>query len=101
MREYIQGLITGGVFVFAFMVLIASQKPSKKHSSKTYRSKLIELEDRVGMVESLLKENFRLVGENFLFLKNTAGVSSDTDYNMNSLALIKEPYLLDKLYKIK
>ena len=30
MKSYIQGLITGGVFVFAFMVLTGSQLPKEK-----------------------------------------------------------------------
>jgi len=97
MKSYIQGLITGGVFVFAFIVILGNQKAPKNKGLKTYRAKIIEIEDRIGMVESILNERFKMVGENFLYLKNNTGVSSISEYNLNSMTLIQNPYSFDNL----
>ena len=66
MKSYVQGLITGAVFVFSFMVLMGNQKPF----SKTFKDKLMEVENRVGMIEGTVKEKFKIVGKNFLFLES-------------------------------
>ena len=39
MKSYIQGLITGGVFVFAFMVLMGSTTPLQKSTTLGQKSK--------------------------------------------------------------
>tara|TARA_B100000945_G_C20117495_1_gene473231 strand:- start:113 stop:391 length:279 start_codon:yes stop_codon:yes gene_type:complete len=90
MKSYIQGLITGSVFTFAFVVLLSNQKPF----SKTFKSKLMEVENRVGMVESIIKERFKIVGENFLYLENKTSVPLDLEYNFNCMTLMNEPFLL-------
>tara|TARA_B100000401_G_C52210246_1_gene441152 strand:+ start:241 stop:522 length:282 start_codon:yes stop_codon:yes gene_type:complete len=93
MKSYVQGLITGAVFVFSFMVLMGNQKPF----SKTFKDKLMEVENRVGMIEGTVKEKFKIVGKNFLFLEDKTDIPLDLEYNYNCMSLINEPfYLFDK-----
>ena len=65
MKSYIQGLITGSTLMFLLMIIMGSQKPF----SKTYKMKLQEIENRVGILESTVKERFKIVGENFYILR--------------------------------
>ena len=88
MKSYLQGMLTGGALVLSFLLLIGSQK----QFSKTYRDKLVEIEDRVGMLEGVVKERFKLVGENFIFLRDKNGFSMNTEYNFNSMILVDETY---------
>ena len=90
MKSYLQGLITGSVFIFAFLVLLSNQKPF----SKTFKTKLMEVENRVGMVESIMKDKFKIVGENFLYLEDKTSVPLDLEYNFNCMTLINEPFYL-------
>ena len=55
MKSYLQGMLTGGALVLSFMFLIGAQKYSQKQFSKTYRDKLVEIDDRVGMLEGVVK----------------------------------------------
>jgi len=91
MKSYIQGLITGIAFAFTFMVLIGNQKPF----SKTFKDKLMEVENRVGMMEGTVKEKFKIVGKNFLYLEDKTNTPLDLEYNFNCMALINEPFYLN------
>ena len=91
MKSYIQGLITGIVFAFTFMVFIGNQKPF----SKTFKDKLLEVENRVGMMEGTVKEKFKIVGKNFLYLEDKTSAPLDLEYNFNCMALINEPFYLN------
>tara|TARA_B100001250_G_C19428004_1_gene626189 strand:- start:63 stop:350 length:288 start_codon:yes stop_codon:yes gene_type:complete len=88
MKSYIQGLLTGGIFTFAFMVFLSNQKPF----TKTFKDKLMEVENRVGMLESIMKEKFIIVGTNFQHLENKTNSPVDLEYKFNYLSLINEPY---------
>ena len=92
MKSYLQGMLTGGALVLSFMLLIGSQKYSQKQFSKTYRDKLVEIEDRVGMLEGVVKERFKLAGENFIFLRDKNSFSINTEYNFNSMILVDDTY---------
>tara|TARA_B100000214_G_C23860722_1_gene577935 strand:- start:198 stop:509 length:312 start_codon:yes stop_codon:yes gene_type:complete len=92
MKSYLQGMLTGGALVLSFMFLIGAQKYSQKQFSKTYRDKLVEIEDRVGMLEGVVKERFKLAGENFIFLRDKNSFSMNTEYNFNSMILVDETY---------
>ena len=92
MKSYIQGLITGSTLMFLFMIIMGSQKPF----SKTYKMKLQEVENRVGILESTVKERFKIVGENFLHLENKTNSPLDLEYNFKSMTLISEPFIWDK-----
>ena len=97
MNSYLQGFVSGGVFVFAFIVFLGSKEP-KKQFSKSYRVKLVEIENRVSFVEGVLEEKFKLIGENFLYLKSTVGILTDTEYNYNSVGLIEDPFILERQF---
>ena len=92
MKSYTQGLITGSTLMFLLMIIMGSQKPF----SKTYKMKLQEIENRVGILESTVKERFKIVGENFLHLENTPHSPLDLEYNFKSMTLISEPFIWEK-----
>jgi len=92
MKSYIQGLITGGAIVFSFMILLGNNKKPKKNLSKTYRTKLIEIEDRIGMLEGSVNERFKMVGENFIYLKEKFSISVNTEFDFKSIKLIDDPF---------
>tara|TARA_B100000767_G_C19735065_1_gene523518 strand:+ start:1489 stop:1779 length:291 start_codon:yes stop_codon:yes gene_type:complete len=91
MKSYLSGLLTGGLIVFSFMIALGS-KNKKNNFSDTYRSRLIKLEDRLGMVEGSVNRRFTVVGENFLHLRNKIPISVSTEYSYNSLQLKNEPF---------
>ena len=92
MKSYIQGMITGGAIVLSFMILLGNNKNSRKKTTKTYRTKLIEMEDRIGMLEGSVNERFKMVGENFIYLKNQFAITVNSEYNFKSTKLINDPF---------
>ena len=92
MKLYIQGMITGGVIVLSFMILLGNNKNSRKKTTKTYRTKLIEMEDRIGMLEGSVNERFKMVGENFIYLKDQFAISVNSEYDFKSTKLINDPF---------
>jgi len=92
MKSYIQGFITGSIIVLSFMILLGNNKTSKRKLSKTYREKLIEMEDRIGMLEGSVNERFKMVGENFIYLKEKFSISVNTEFDYKSIKLIDEPF---------
>ena len=92
MKSYIQGMITGGAIVLSFMILLGNNKNSKKKTTKTYRTKLIEMEDRIGMLEGSVNERFKMVGENFIYLKDQYAISVNSEYDFKSTKLINDPF---------
>tara|TARA_B110000003_G_scaffold173795_1_gene173452 strand:+ start:6868 stop:7161 length:294 start_codon:yes stop_codon:yes gene_type:complete len=92
MKSYLNGLLTGGLIVFSFMIVLGSKNKKKDNFSDTYRSRLIKLEDRLGMVEGSVNRRFMVVGENFLHLRNKIPISVSTEYSYNSLQLKNEPF---------
>ena len=92
MKSYLNGLLTGGLIVFSFMIVLGSKNKKKDNFSDTYRSRLIKLEDRLGMVEGSVNRRFMVVGENFLHLRNKIPISVSTEYSYNSPKLKNEPF---------
>tara|TARA_Y100001970_G_C13999864_1_gene732775 strand:- start:111 stop:419 length:309 start_codon:yes stop_codon:yes gene_type:complete len=92
MKSYIQGMITGGAIVLSFMILLGNNKNSRKKTTKTYRTKLIEMEDRIGMLEGSVNERFKMVGENFIYLKDQFAISVNSEYDFKSTKLINDPF---------
>ena len=92
MKSYIQGMITGGAIVLSFIILLGNNKNSRKKTTKTYRTKLIEMEDRIGMLEGSVNERFKMVGENFIYLKDQYAVSVNSEYDFKSTKLINDPF---------
>ncbi len=92
MKSYLQGMLTGSLIVFSCMALIGNKKKSKSTKSKTYRSKLIEIEDRIGMLEGSMNDRFKLVGENFIYLKDKFSISVNSDFDYKSRRLTQDPF---------
>tara|TARA_B100000131_G_scaffold316197_1_gene355873 strand:- start:559 stop:861 length:303 start_codon:yes stop_codon:yes gene_type:complete len=92
MKSYIWGFISGSIFILAFVALVGMQKPTVKKPSKTYKMKIIELENRLGMIEGIIKERFKLVGENFMYLEGKTQIPIDQEYLLNNQLLIEDPY---------
>ena len=92
MKSYIQGMMTGGAIVLSFMILLGNNKNSRKKTTKTYRTKLIEMEDRIGMLEGSVNERFKMVGENFIYLKDQFAISVNSEYDFKSTKLINDPF---------
>jgi len=92
MKSYLNGLITGGLIVFTFMIALGSKNKTKEKFSDTYRNRLIKLEDRLGMIEGSVNRRFMVVGENFLHLKNKVPIPLSTEFSYNSLQLKNEPF---------
>ena len=92
MKSYFQGMITGGAIVLSFMILLGNNKNSRKKITKTYRTKLIEMEDRIGMLEGSVNERFKMVGENFIYLKDQFAISVNSEYDFKSTKLINDPF---------
>ena len=92
MKSYIQGMITGGAIFLSFMILLGNNKNSRKKTTKTYRTKLIEMEDRIGMLEGSVNERFKMVGENFIYLKDQYAISVNSEYDFKSTKLINDPF---------
>jgi len=92
MKSYFNGVLTGGLIVFTLVIALGSENKKKENFSDTYRSRLIKLEDRLGMVEGSVNRRFTIVGENFLHLRNKVPISVSTEYSYNSLQLKNEPF---------
>ena len=92
MKSYIQGMMTGGAIVLSFMILLGNNKNSRKKTTKTYRTKLIEMEDRIGMLEGSVNERFKMVGENFIYLKDQFAITVNSEYDFKSTKLINDPF---------
>ena len=92
MKSYFNGVLTGGLIVFTLVIALGSKNKKKGNFSDTYRSRLIKLEDRLGMVEGSVNRRFTIVGENFLHLRNKVPISVSTEYSYNSLQLKNEPF---------
>ena len=50
MQSYIKGLITGVVITSTMVFFSANKKKSKQKLLKTHRQKILEIEDRIGML---------------------------------------------------
>ena len=100
MKSYLQGMLTGGLIVISCIVLIGNKKKPKKTVSKTTRAKFIEIEDRIGMLEGSVNNRFKMVGENFIYLKDKFSISVNTDFDYKSTRLIQNPfpYKMNKWY---
>ena len=92
MKSYLHGMLTGGLIVFSFMFLMGNKKKSKKTISKTTQGKFIEIEDRLGMLEGSVNDRFKMVGENFIYLKDKFSISVNTDFDYKSTSLIQNPF---------
>ncbi len=92
MKSYLQGMLTGILIVISFMVLIGTKKRPNKLASKNTRAKFIEIEDRIGMLEGSVNDRFRMVGENFIYLKDKFSISVNTDFDYKSTSLIQNPF---------
>ena len=92
MKSYFNGVLTGGLIFFTLVIALGSKNKKKENFSDTYRSRLIKLEDRLGMVEGSVNRRFTIVGENFLHLRNKVPISVSTEYSYNSLQLKNEPF---------
>ena len=92
MKSYLHGMLTGGLIVFSFMFLMGNKKKSKKTVSKTTRAKFIEIEDRLGMLEGSVNDRFKMVGENFIYLKDHYAISVNSEYDFKSTKLINDPF---------
>ena len=84
------------MMVMVLVLSIGSKKRTGKSFSDTYRNRLIRLEDRIGMVEGSVNERFKIVGENFLHLKNKIPVSIESEYSFKSLSLTSNPFPFEK-----
>ena len=92
MISYFRGFFTGVVLVLIVMLSLGNKKRTGKVFSKTYRNRLIKIEDRIGMLEGSVNERFVTVGENFLHLKNKIPITINSEYNYKSLSLINNPF---------
>tara|TARA_A100001011_G_C13921453_1_gene679315 strand:- start:3 stop:299 length:297 start_codon:yes stop_codon:yes gene_type:complete len=92
MKSYLQGILTGGLIVFSVVVLMGNKKKPKKIASKTTRSKFMEIEDRIGMLEGSVNDRFKMVGENFIYLKDKFSISVHSDYDYKSTRLTQNPF---------
>ncbi len=92
MKSYLQGLITGILITLSFIFSLANKKNDKRNLSKTYRQKIIEIEDRIGMLEGSVNDRFKLAGENFIHLKNKFSISVNSDFAYRSQKLMQEPF---------
>ena len=92
MQSYLQGLITGILLVLSFLIFCANKKKRTRELSKTYREKIIDIEDRIGMLEGSVNDRFRLTGENFIYLKDKFSISVNSDFDFKSKKLIQNPF---------
>ena len=92
MKSYLQGLITGILITLSFIFSLANKKNDKRNLSQTYRQKIIEIEDRIGMLEGSVNDRFKLAGENFIHLKNKFSISVNSDFAYRSQKLMQEPF---------
>ena len=92
MQSYFQGLITGILLALTFLIFSANKKNPARELSKTYREKIIDIEDRIGMLEGSVNDRFRLTGENFIYLKDKLSISVNSDFDFRSKKLIQNPF---------
>ena len=92
MQSYLQGLITGILLVLTFLIFSANKMKPTRELSKTYREKITNIEDRIGMLEGSVNDRFRLTGENFIYLKDKLSISVNSDFDFRSRKLIQNPF---------
>ena len=92
MQSYLQGLITGILLVLTFLIFSANKKKPTRELSKIYGKKIIDIEDRIGMLEGSVNDRFRLTGENFIYLKDKFSISVNSDFDFKSKKLIQNPF---------
>ena len=92
MQSYRQGMITGGAIVLCALILMGNSERTKNKFSRTYKEKLIQLENRIGFIEGSIGEKFRLVGENFIEIRDGTLISVSSEYTYRSVARIDKPY---------
>ena len=74
------------------MIFSAYKKKPTRELSKTYREKIINIEDRIGMLEGSVNDRFRLTGENFIYLKDKLSISVNSDFDFRSRKLTQNPF---------
>ena len=94
MQSYLQGLITGVLLVLSFLIFSANKKKPTRELSKTYREKIIDIEDRIGMLEGAGGGGGGGGGENFIYLKDKFSISVNSDFDFKSKKLIQNPFPL-------
>ena len=99
MQSYLQGLITGILLALTFLIFSANKKKATRELSKTYREKIINIEDRIGMLEGSVNDRFRLTGENFIYLKDKLSISVNSDFDFKVKNLSKTHFLINKTTK--
>ena len=62
-NSFCSGILTGIFMVSVIVVLSSNQKHPSKTFSKTYKQKLLDLENRLGMLEASVEEGFIIIGE--------------------------------------
>ena len=92
MKSYLQGLITGILLALTFLIFSANKKKPARELPKSYREKIINIEDRIGMLEGSVNDRFRLTGENFIYLKDKFAISVNSDFDFRSRKLIQNPF---------
>ena len=89
-NSFCSGILTG-IFMFAVIIVLSSnQKHPSKTFSKTYKQKLLDLENRLGMLEASVEERFIITGENFLYLEDKAMISENTEYHYRTISLLEK-----------
>ena len=89
-NSFCNGILTGIFLVSIIIVLSSNQKHPNKTFSKTYKQKLLDLENRLGMLEASVAEGFIITGENFLYLKDKAMISENTEYHYRTISLLNK-----------
>lgn len=97
MNSFWNGLFTGIMIVSIIAFLLGNQKHPSKDFSKTYKQKLLELENRISGLESSVEERFLITGQNFLFLKDMSMISENTEYYYKTMSLLGDPYIFNSL----
>ena len=92
MQSYLRGLITGILLVLTFLFFSSNKEKPTRELSKTYREKIINIENRIGMLEGFVNNRFRLTGENFIYLKDKFAISVNSDFDFRSRKLIQNPF---------
>ena len=92
MQSYLQGLITGILLSLTLLIFSANKKKPTRELSKIYGKKIIDIEDRIGMLEGSVNDRFRLAGENFIYLKDKFAISVNSDFDFRSRKLIQNPF---------
>ena len=87
-NSFRSGILTGIFMVSVIILLSSNQENPNKTFSKTYKQKLLDLENRLGMLEASVAEGFIITGENFLYLEDKAMISKNTEYHYRAISLL-------------